>query len=129
MNHYWSGGVYCKQGMKRLWGRDAKLYERVILAIMRCSRDKYIDGKTVDRLARVFASRTVPHIVCRYVFEDEDMFGTNVAGMLSGERPFALGSSVYREFLERLKKKATKKTLPIELHILNLQLKEMKNGN
>lgn len=104
------------------------MYERVILAVMRCSRDKWISGKAVYELARRFAAtRTISHMVCHFVFKDEDMYCTNYIGMLRGSRTFDLSSPMYLEFLAIAKKKPTKKTLPIELQILNLKLKEMKN--
>lgn len=128
MNYYWRSGVYCKQGMRRIWGRDAKLYERVILAVLRCSRGKWISGEDVEKLARHFARMKVYNyqFTLKWVFDHDAMLFSNYIGLLDGCRTFERRHPMYCEFLKIVKKKRTQKSLPIELQILNLTLKGMK---
>lgn len=67
--------------------------------------------------------------ITKRVFDDEDMYRSNHVGLIGGVVPFQDGGFSFHEILKILKNKRTKKSMPMELVILNLTLKEMKNAN
>lgn len=110
-----------------LWvGRSgAERHRRVIDVLERLSRDKWLSPDEVKRITQA---------LCKRAFLDpgkaeETIFlllkPAYVAGLLRGEPPFKSGSLMITDFLEYLKK-PKKKPAPMELVILNFQLKEMK---
>lgn len=126
MNYYWSSGIFCKQSLSRVLGRDALLYERVILALLRLSRDKYLRADYVRDAARKlsYCVRREHWFLTKMVFDDEDLYRADVVGLMRGVVPFQGGEGFV--FLRDMQSKKCKN---IELKILKLTIKEMKNGN
>ncbi len=130
MNYFWSSGIFCKEELKRIYGRDANSHERVILCLLRISRGKYLTGNQVSNIATNL-SRCIDGrhwFITHRVFLDEDMYKADYVGLLNGDVLFQHGGEGFYKLL-RLQETNRKAKIPIELKILNLILKEMKNGN
>lgn len=128
VNFLWSKGVYCKQGFYRFFGHHPSSTERVILALLRLSRGKYLSANSVEDSARRLAKclRGQYWFLTKKVFEDDDLYRANAVGLMCGVVPFQDGGDGFRELLNLQGKRKGKE--PIELKILNLTLKGMKNG-
>lgn len=129
MNFYWSGGIFCKKDLERQFGRKSKLHERITLALLRLSRDRYLSGEFVRRAAfKLACCRSGnPSATLRPIFNGEDMYRADHAGLLRGIVPFQDGGESFRNILETQNLNPKKKNM--ELYILNLIIKDMKNGN
>lgn len=131
MNIYWSSGVFCKKDIARLFGREAKPFERVILAILRLSRGKFITPEYVRNAEHRFSLclQSSNHWrLAKQVFQDEDMYRSNFVGIMDGMVPFQDGGVEFTELMRFLEKRH-KKPFAIELFILKLTIQELKNGS
>ena len=99
--------------------------ERIIAALARCSRDKWLSPDKVQALAFSFAKC----ISGNWTFSADGALnklpGCDAVGLLRGQTPFGVGTPAYRDFLVLLKNPRKRKLRTTEEEILRLTLKEL----
>lgn len=102
---------------------------RVGWALWRLSRDRWVPPDESVRICSALVDCAAKHnnsVEKHRIYSHSMPSGCRMVGMVHGIPPFDFGTVNYRVFLARLR--TGRKLKNPEMFILNLQLKEMKNG-